>query len=268
MILDLLKASPDCKPFFTLNEMMANIDKIQGSAILKLLRKLQQDAIPLKMQLISGEYKRLTHIAEIRKWNKAHYFLIEYHENFRIAADGLDDPRLRFEFSGKDNINYNFETGIDQISQKMIWVSLPEIVNRYQRRGHFRLEAPHGTRLCFKINDQPYDLLVINISLGGTLGVLSALTIKMEQELREKSPEILENVELIFPSNNDNEDSEDSAVNIEQCKVIRQRRNPQTQGYEFAIEFKEMAEDQQKKLTTLFYQWQREYLKKRRQFKV
>ena len=110
--------------------------------------------------------------------------------------------------------------------------------------------------------------MVINISLGGTLGVLSALTITMERELREKSPEILENVELIFPSNNDTEDSEDSTINIKQCKVIKQRRNPQTQGYEFAIEFKEMAEDQQKKLTTLFYQWQREFLKKRRLFNV
>jgi c-di-GMP-binding flagellar brake protein YcgR len=248
--------------------MMANIDKIRGSSVLKLFRRLQQDVIPLKMHLMSGEYERLTHIAEVRKWKKAHYFLIEYHENFRRAADGLGDPRLRFEFSGKDNINYNFETGFDQISQKMIWARLPEIVNRYQRRGHFRLEAPHGTRLCSKINDQPYDLLVINISLGGTLGVLSTLTIKMERELREKSPEILKNVELIFPYDNDNEDSEDSKVNIKHCKVIRQRRNPATQRYEFAIEFKEMTEDQQKKLTTLFYQWQREYLKKRRQFKV
>ena len=248
--------------------MMANIDKIRGSAILKLFRRLQKDVIPLKMHLMNGEYERLTHIAEIRKLKKAHYFLIEYHENFRIAADGLDDPRLRFEFSGNDNINYNFETGFDQISQKMIWARLPEIVNRYQRRGHFRLEAPHGTRLCFQINDQPYELLVINISLGGTLGVLSTLTIKMERELRETSPEILENVELLFPSDINNEDLEDSKVNIKHCKVIRQRRNPETQGYEFAIKFKEMAEDQQKKLTTLFYQWQREYLKKRRQFKV
>ena len=247
---------------------MANIDKIQGSAVLKLFRKLQQDGIPLKMHLIGGEYERLAYIADVRKWRKAHYFLIEYHENFRTAADGLDDWRLRFEFAGKDNINYTFETGIDQISRKMIWAGLPEVVYRYQRRGHFRLEAPRGTRLCFKINDRPYNLLVINISLGGTLGVLSTLTIKMERELREKSPEILKNVELIFPSKNDNKNSEDSNVSIKQCKIIRQQRNPQTQGYEFAIEFKEIAEDQQRKLTTLFYQWQREYLKKRSLFKV
>jgi c-di-GMP-binding flagellar brake protein YcgR len=247
---------------------MANIDKIQGSAVLKLFRKLQQDGLPLKMQLIKGEYERLTHIADIRKLKKAQYFLIEYHENFGIATAGLDNPQLRFEFAGNDNIYYTFETGTDQISRKMIWVRLPEIVYRYQRRGHFRLEAPHGTRLCFKINDKPYELLVINISLGGTLGVLPNLTIKMERELRKKSPEILEYVELIFPYNNDDKDSEDSTVNIKQCKIIRQQRNPRTKGYEFAIEFKKIAEDQQKKLTALFYQWQREYLKKRRQFKV
>jgi hypothetical protein len=142
--------------------MIANIDKIQRGAVLKLFRKLQQDGIPLKIQLLNGEYERLTHIAELSKWKKAYYFLIKYHENFRIAVDGLDDRRLRFEFSGKDNINYNFETGIDQISQKMIWVSFPKIVYRYQPRGHFRLEAPHGTRLCFKImtNPMPYWSLI------------------------------------------------------------------------------------------------------------
>ena len=244
---------------------MANIDKIQGSAVLKLFKELQQDGLPLKMQLINGEYQRLTNIAEIRKWKKVYYFLIESHENFRKAADGLDDWRIRFEFAGKDNINYTFETGTEQISRKMIWVRLPEIVYRYQRRGHFRMEAPHGTRLFFNINDTRYSLLVINISLGGTLGVLVSLTKNMELELYKKAPQMLKYVELIFPTKNDNGQSK---VNIKQCKIKRQQINPQTQRHECAIEFKEIAPDQQKKLTRLFYQWQRDYLKKRRLFKV
>jgi c-di-GMP-binding flagellar brake protein YcgR len=244
---------------------MVNIEKIQGSAVLKLFKELQQDDIPLKMQLMNDEYECLTQIAEIRKWKRAHYFLIKYHENFRIGANDLDDWRMRFEFAGKDNINYAFETITDQISRKMIWIRFPEIVYRYQRRGHFRLEAPHGARLYFKINDTRYNLLVINMSLGGTLGVLVSLTKKMEQELQKKSSKMLEYVELIFPARND---GEDSRVNIKQCKIKRQQRNPQTQRYECAIEFKEIAEDQQKKLTTLFYQWQRDYLKKRRLFKL
>ena len=88
---------------------MANIEKIQGSAVLKLFKELHQDNTPLKMQLINTEYERLTHIAKIRKWKRVHYFLIEYHENFRIVADDLDGWRMRFEFACKDNINYSFE---------------------------------------------------------------------------------------------------------------------------------------------------------------
>ncbi len=243
---------------------MANIEKIQGSAVLKLFKELQQDGIPLKMQLINSEYEHLTYIAKIRKWKKTHYFLIEYHENFRIATEDLDGFRIRFEFACKDNIYYAFETETDQISHKTIWIRVPEIVNRYQRRGHFRMEAPHGTRLYFNINDKRYSLLVINISLGGTLGVLVSLTQKnAEVELQKKLPKMLENLELIFPTKVYNVQSK---VNIKQCKIIRQQINSQTQRYECAIEFKKIAADQQKKLTTLFYQWQREYLKKRRLF--
>jgi c-di-GMP-binding flagellar brake protein YcgR len=87
----------------------------------------------------------------------------------------------------------------------------------------------------------------------------------MELELQRKPPQMLEGVELIFPTKIDNAPSN---VNIKQCKIKRQQINQQTQRHECAIEFKEIAEDQQKKLTTLFYQWQRDYLKKRRLFEV
>jgi c-di-GMP-binding flagellar brake protein YcgR len=247
---------------------MANIDIVEGSAILKFFEELQKDGLPLKMQLIGGEYERLTYIEEIHRWKKTHYFLIEYHENMPTSVDRLDDWRMRFEFVGKDNINCRFETGTDQIFAKKIWVRFPETIYRYQRRGHFRLEAPHGTRLCFEISDTHYDLLVINISLGGTLGVLSPLTKKMELELRKNSLNMLENLKLIFPSKYNNENLDDSTVTIKQCKMVRQRKNPRTHGYECAFEFKEMVEDQQNKLRTLFYECQRDYLKRRKRLKI
>ena len=79
-------------------------------------------------------------------------------------------------------------------------------------------------------------------------------------------PRILENVELVFPSKGENED--ESKVSIKRCQIIRQERNPQTQKYECAMEFKEITEKEQKKLAELFYQWQRDYLRKRRLFKA
>jgi c-di-GMP-binding flagellar brake protein YcgR len=245
---------------------MANIEKIQGEAILQLFKDLQSEKIPLKVKLINGEYDHLSHLKEIRKRLRTHYFLIEYNEDFIKATEGLEDFRLRIEFTGHDGILYSFETDTRDGSHGVLWIKFPETVHRYQRRSLFRLEAPPGTRLYFNVNDTRYKLLVINVSLGGMLGVLVSMTRQMEQDLQLNHPGILENVELKFPSKD--ETDEESRVSIKRCQIIRQERNLQTNKFECAIAFKEITEEEQKKLTELFYQWQRDYLRKRRLFKV
>lgn len=245
---------------------MENIEKIQGDAILQLFKELQLKKIPLKVTLTNGDYEHLSHLREIRKRLRTHYFLIEYKDDFQEATENLEDWLLKIEFTGEDGIMYEFQTKDSDVSRGMIWIKFPEIVHRYQRRSLFRLEAPHGTRLYFDVNEIRYKLLVINVSLGGTLGVLVSLTQQMEQELKLRKPRVLENVELVFPSKG--EDDDESVVNIKSCLIIRQERNRQTKKYECAMEFKEITETEQKKLTGLFYQWQRDYLRKRRLFKA
>jgi c-di-GMP-binding flagellar brake protein YcgR len=244
---------------------MMNVDKIQGDAVFKLFKELRKTSTPLKIQLMHGEYENLIRVADIRKRLRTTYFLIDYHESFWKAVEDSDDWRLRFEFAGKDEINYAFETSEGKISRNMIWVRFPEYVYRYQRRVHFRLDAPHGTRLYFSIKDTRYNLLVINVSLGGTLGVLVSLNKKMESELRLNTHKSLERVELVFPSKDGNGNSK---VNIKKCRIKRHQKNPQTQRYECAVEFTEIAEDQQQKFSSLFYRWQRDYLRKRKLFKA
>ncbi len=244
---------------------MANIEIIQGDAILQLFNELQQEKIPLRVWLTGGGYEHLSHLKEIRKRLKSHYFLLDYREDFQKATEDIDNWRLKIEFSGKDGIKYVFQTNDSDVSQGRIWIKFPETVHRYQRRSLFRLEAPHGTRLYFAVNDIRYKLLVINVSLGGTLGVLVSLSRQMKQELKSNIPRILKNVQLVFPSKAENED--DSKVTIKKCRIIRQERNPLTKKYECAMKFKEITETEQKKLTELFYQWQRDYLRKRRLFK-
>lgn len=244
---------------------MTNIDKIQGEAILKLFKELLKAGILLKIQLMHGEYENRIKVADIRRRIRATYFLIQYHESFREAVEGLGDWRLRFEFAGNNDINYAFETSEGKISRDMIWIKFPEFVYRYQRRVHFRLDAPHGTRLYFTIKETRYNLLVINISLGGTLGVLVSLNKKMEKELRLNTHKLLEHVELVFPSKDGDGNSQ---VNIKKCRIKRHQKNSQTQRYECAIEFTGITEDQQQKFSALFYRWQRDYLRKRKLYKA
>jgi c-di-GMP-binding flagellar brake protein YcgR len=245
---------------------MENIENIQGDAILQLFKELQHKKIPLQVKLTNGDYEHLSHLKEIRKRLRTHYFLIEYDDDFQKATENLEDWLLSIEFTGEDGIMYEFQTKDSDVSRGMIWIKFPKTVYRYQRRSLFRLEAPHGTRLYFDVNDIRYKLLVINVSLGGTLGVLVSLTKQMEQELKLKKPLVIENVELVFPSKG--EDGDESKVTIKSCQIIRQERNSQTKKFECAMEFKEITETEQKKLTELFYQWQRDYLRKRRLFKV
>lgn len=245
---------------------MANIEKIQGNDILQLLKELQKEKIPLEVKLTNGDYEHLSHLKEIRKRLRTHYFLIDYNKDFQKATEDLEEWQLRIEFTGHDGIQYAFQTSDYDVSREMIWIKFPETVHRYQRRSLFRLEAPHGTRLYFNVNDIQYKLLVINVSLGGTLGVLVSMTRQMEQELELNHPRILDDVELKFPSKDENE--QESQVNIKRCQIIRQERNLQTKKFECAMEFKEISEGEQKKLTELFYQWQRDYLRKRRLFKI
>lgn len=245
---------------------MKNIENIQGDAILQLFKELQHKKIPLQVKLTNGDYEHLSHLKEIRKRLRTHYFLIEYDDDFQKATENLEDWLLSIEFTGEDGIMYEFQTKDSDVSRGMIWIKFPKTVYRYQRRSLFRLEAPHGTRLYFDVNDIRYKLLVINVSLGGTLGVLVSLTKQMEQELKLKKPLVIENVELVFPSKG--EDGDESKVTIKSCQIIRQERNSQTKKFECAMEFKEITETEQKKLTELFYQWQRDYLRKRRLFKV
>jgi c-di-GMP-binding flagellar brake protein YcgR len=241
---------------------MAEIEKIRGAAIVKLLTELQQFKTPLKIRRKADGKEYLTYIADIRKRQRTLHFLVNSQEDLPNTGAAAKPSRLGFEFIDQENIKYIFETHAEEFSRGMIWFAFPEFIQRYQRRSLFRLEAPPGARLYFKVNNVRYKLLVINVSLGGTLGVLVSLTKQMEHELTSCESQTLENVELCFPPKNQKEKG--SVVRIKRCRIIRQEPNPMTQKLECALEFKEIAEDEQKKLTRLFYSWQREYLRRRK----
>ena len=220
------------------------------------------NAIPLKMLSLNDDDMQLAYITDISKRNKALLIRFDPPGGYSKLSENTDRARLRFQFTDQENIKYVFETGNWELSREMIRIELPKFVHRFQRRKLFRLEAPPGTRLFFNVNETHYKLLVINISLGGTLGVLASLTEQMEQELKPYTSKLLENAELLFPSKDNKKPG--SIVNIKSCQIKRQERNPVTNKFECAVEFKEVSEAEQKKLTDLFYMWQRYYLRKRK----
>jgi c-di-GMP-binding flagellar brake protein YcgR len=240
---------------------MADIEKIQKGALLQLFTELQRDKVPLKMILPDGDDVQIPYITDICRRKSAHHFLVSSLQGYRKLSEEAGESRLRFELNDIENIKYVFESDSWELSREMIWVQLPDFVHRYQRRNLFRLEAPHGTRLYFKINDARFKLLVVNISLGGTLGVMVSLTKQMEQELEPYNSKILKNVELLFPAKDHKKAG--SIITIKRCQIKRQERNPVTGKMEYAIEFKQISATDQRNFNDLFYKWQRDFLRKR-----
>jgi len=241
---------------------MAETEKIKAGDIQKTLTELRQEKIFLKFKLADKNYEGLTFITGFQKRKGGQHLSIDYPDGFEDAVADMDEWPLRFEFTGRDKIKYVFNSPGGHIHQGKIWIQFPGEIERFQRRKLFRLEAPPGTRLHLNTKDIRYELLVINVSIGGTFGALvkPARQNAMDQVLHEDTT--VEDAKLTFSYKN-----EVQIVSIKRGKIQRVNRNSSTGRYQYAIEFIDISEHNENKLTKLIYRFQREHLKKRKQLK-
>jgi len=92
------------------------------------------------------------------------------------------------------------------------------------------------------------------------------MTKELERELNRYQSNWLTNVQLVFPAKDLK--SAGSFVTIKRCQIKRLAKNLQTKKFECALEFKEIRDVERKILTNLFYEWQRDYLRRRRLMKA
>lgn len=237
---------------------MLEIEKIEGRRVLELFDALLQDGTPLKVFLSDKDFEHLNRIVDISTQNKKSYFLIDYAQGFENTVLSTDGAVIDFEFTDKDNIKYSFRTSGTAIFKGKIWLKVPQWVEREQRRKQFRISAPAGSKIFFSLNNQRCELKLIDISLGGSLGVLAAVPSHRSQYQTPRHVKHLKDVELFFPRKDEN-----VHVIINLCEVKRLGLNPVTNQYEYGLEFQKIDNSNTKTLTDLVFRFQREFLRKR-----
>jgi c-di-GMP-binding flagellar brake protein YcgR len=179
---------------------MAESEKIRGSGITRIFEDLRQRKTLLKLNLVDTEFEHLALVTGLKRKENGPHFIIDTPEGLKEAAADIDIRHIRFEFTGKDNINYVFTTIGEQIAGNQIHFKLPEEVERKQRRKLFRINAPAETKLRFSIHVTRHELEVIDISLGGSLAAL----VQTDSNVQHKPPfpdtHALKDVELVFPA--------------------------------------------------------------------
>lgn len=243
---------------FSFLEPMKKAEQIQGKSISGVLEQLQKDRTLVKMHLLGKDYDRLTIVTDIRTRNKVPFFLVDYPPGFREAIAGVEHWKIHFEFTGKDNIQYVFRTSGGEIFRDQIWIRFPDSITREQRRKYFRLTVPSGAKIRFERNSITYEINVVDVSLGGCLGVLAASHERIKGKEFLRTGETLRHIQLEFPS-------EEGAmkVYIKEALISRREKAPVTGRYRYGLEFTKIEENEEKVLTELIYRFQREFLRER-----
>ena len=237
---------------------MAESEKIRGIRITSMLEELRQRKTLLKLILVDTDFEHLAVVTGLRRKESGSHFIIDTPRGFKEAAADIDIWQIRFEFIGKDNINYVFTTIGGQIAGNQIYIKLPEEMERKQRRKLFRINAPAETKLCFSIQGSRHELQVIDISLGGSLAAL----VQTDSNVQHKPPfpdtHALKDVELVFPAGISRQ-----PIKIKTAQIKRVKKNSETTRYEMALEFNEISKGNERLLNDLIYRLQRQSLRKR-----
>ncbi|MFO7599213.1 MAG: PilZ domain-containing protein [Candidatus Desulfacyla sp.] len=231
---------------------MAGIkEHIRGRDILNLIEQVQREKTLVNMRLRKTDMELLTLIDGIQLSKKGPAFAVDLHADLKDGLDSLDDPSLKFEFTDSNKVPCEFTASPVEISNDRIWVLFPDVIYREQKREHFRIEAPLGTRLCFTKDAETYQMNVSDISMGG---LLVTVRIKSSRDRILSVGERLRDIEIVFPL---------GRLQIREAAVVRQEEHATNQTFHFGIQFKAIDGNEKRALKAILYNLQREFLARR-----
>ena len=234
------------------------MEKIEGKNIAVILKTIKKDKTFIKLRIPNKDYECLTIITNVSPNKKKNAFMIDSPMDFRSVFGGLNDIKMQFEFTGKDNLSYTFNSSGGEIHQDEVEVKFPDFINRKQRRRDFRLDVPPGTKLHVKINSKLYKMAVLNVSLGGTLVSLVSSMPESEYKQFIKPGNSFEDMELFFPMG-----GKSFKTKIKKATIVRMVKGSFKPKNCCALQFVIIDKNEEKALTKFIYKYQQQFLKKR-----
>ena len=237
---------------------MIDLENIRGDRIKKVFAELKNGKTLLKMRVVGKNFERLTLLTGTRKKFNKQYFLLDIPDGFQEAAGDKDEWKIKYAFTGKDQIQYTFDTTGGEYYRHQLCIRFPDVIKRNQRRKNFRLEAPAGTVAKLYIENQEYQEKVFDVSLGGALIELKCLTDECQDNLPFQVGDFIENLRLILPA-----EPSEVIIDIKKAEVMRLDETDPLAKTCCGLKFIEVDKQQTEALTEYIYRSQRQFLKNR-----
>jgi hypothetical protein len=239
---------------------MSDAEKIQDKKLFRVMEQLRQNKTKLSMRLVGQNYHRLTMVTQILKEKHTSFFIIDPPGDFKRTIAKLGTWEIHFNFKGPDNLEYIFATFGGDFLDDQPRIPFPKYIERLQRRRHFRLSVPAGTKLYFDSAQIRQEINLMNISMSGSLGLLSTSSGRDRKKPIMQKGDYIRNIEIVFPSDISNSEQK---LNVNKAIVRRAEYDPKRKADIYAFEFDSVDKDQEKMLIEFIYNLQRSILKRK-----
>ena len=207
----------------------------------------------MSFKIEGTEFEKLTFITGFRQVKTTSYLLVD---RFKGLSGAISTRRgVLLNFTGNDKIQYSFRTSIHEIAERDIWLEFPEFIERIQRRKHFRVVTPLGTKVFVPKNEKTYEGHAVNLSM---VGVLFKEAERSEGQSEWNVGEDMEHVQVFW-----NKDFVTMSVSVKKSRVKRVIKDPVTGRCWCALHFLELDSEEEEKLREFIYLCQREALQRR-----
>lgn len=234
-------------------------ERIQNDQRFYVLEYLRQSRTLVRMHAPGKQYECLTLVTDVGNSPGAPFFLVDCPRGFKEAVGEEEGCRFHFEFTDENGLKYNFRTSGHRIFKDEVSISVPEFIERIQRRKNFRIQPPAGAKLLVDgINSARHVMSIVNISRSGTLGALV-----LEDDDKTGTSDIrtgcrLKNLEMVFPLA-----EKESIICVQEAEIKRIEKKPGENRNLCAFHFTDIGKKQEKVLVDLIFRIQRDLLRKR-----
>lgn len=232
---------------------MEDVEKIYGEYRYALLRDLLAERTPVNFRIEGTAFEKLTFVTGFKHVKTIPYLLVD---RFKGLSGTWSDKRDVFlNFTGSDKIHYSFRTCIHEIAEHDIWLELPEFIERIQRRKHFRVATPLGTKVLLPKGEKTYEGHAVNLSM---VGVLFKEAERTDGQSQWNVGDDVDHVQVVW-----SKDSLSTSISVKKSRVKRVVKDPVTGRCWCALHFLELDNQEAEKLREFIYTCQREALQRR-----
>jgi len=234
---------------------MENPEEIAGNKMLELLEQIKNDRITLRVIILGTGNEGLSIVLGTEIIDDKPCLILDFPTGIGGIIFHAQGLKAIIEFTDRNKIRYTLRSVIEGVTRQYVYILLPNVIHRIQRRRFFRIPAPIDTKVIINEKDMRYEFNVIDISEGGALLSHPASFHNDDQFFKGAlKPLIIHYRE---------DDNNMQTIKIDKAEIKRIEKAWETGTYNYAFQFIECGKKEENDIRNLVYSCQRRIFKLR-----